>query len=54
MESADVLLHGVSQYGAWSVVAGGDVDADGFDDIWVGHWATTSLDLCFLPGSLVP
>ena len=52
--SADVLLHGISQYGAWPVVAGGDVDADGFDDIWVGYWATTSLDLYFLPGSLIP
>lgn len=52
--SADVLLHGLSQYGAWPVVAGGDVDSDGLDDIWFGHFATTSLDLYFLPGALFP
>ena len=51
--SADVLLHGVSQYGAWPLLAAGDLDGDGLDDAWVGH-ASTDLTLYFFPGSLFP
>ena len=53
VSAADVLLHGVSQYGAWPLLAAGDLDGDGLDDAWVGH-ASTDLTLYFFPGSLFP